>query len=199
VTVLADDLDPLAPSHPGLAGVHLLASGTAVGGGTPRAGACDIRCVGHDGGHHELDPPNSRSGRPSFARTNSTRTTEVIGLFEGAPPVRATVAMVTCRAYFLVTGRPRKSANAVDTFEQQRIRRAKGGRLFRHVERQHPRALPCPFRKSHPAWESHRRVESSHDRGRCSRFCIRSECSASTCSSRGDGLKSRTCFFVINS
>src|SRR5262245_10030080 len=23
---------------------------------------------------------------------------------------------------------------------------------------------PCPFRKSHPAWESHRRAESSHDR-----------------------------------
>src|SRR5215813_2973804 len=27
----------------------------------------------------------------------------------------------------------------------------------------------CPFRKSRPAWESHRRVESPHDRGRCSR------------------------------
>ena len=27
----------------------------------------------------------------------------------------------------------------------------------------------CPFRKSHPAWESHCWVESSHDRGRCSR------------------------------
>jgi putative pyruvate formate lyase activating enzyme len=32
----------------------------------------------------------------------------------------------------------------------------------------------CPFRKYRPAWESHRRVESSHDRGRCSRSCIRS-------------------------
>src|SRR5262245_3343435 len=49
---------------------------------------------------------------------------------------------------------------------------------------------PCPFRKSHPAWESHRRVESSRDRERCLRSCIRSECSASTCSSRGDGSKS---------
>src|SRR5262249_52605938 len=59
--------------------------------------------------------------------------------------------------------------------------------------------LTCPFRKSHPAWESYRRVESSHDLGRCSRFCIRSQCSVPTCSSRGDGLKSGTCFFVINS
>jgi len=30
-------------------------------------------------------------------------------------------------------------------------------------------ATGCPFRKSHPAWESHCRVESPHDRGRCSR------------------------------
>jgi hypothetical protein len=34
-----------------------------------------------------------------------------------------------------VTGRP-GIANALDTFERQRIRRAIGGRLFRHVERQ---------------------------------------------------------------
>ena len=46
---------------------------------------------------------------------------------------------------FLVTGRlgKMKVLNAVDTFERQRIRRAIGGRLFRHVERQHLRPLPC--------------------------------------------------------
>src|SRR5262249_33075098 len=38
----------------------------------------------------------------------------------------------------------------------------------------------CPFRKSRPAWESHRWVESSHDRGRCSRSSICSQCSSST-------------------
>ena len=32
-------------------------------------------------------------------------------------------------------------ANALDTFERQRIRRAIGGRLFRHVERQHLRGF----------------------------------------------------------
>jgi hypothetical protein len=35
----------------------------------------------------------------------------------------------------------------------------------------------CAFRKFHPAWESPRRVESSHERGRCSRSYIRSQCS----------------------
>src|SRR5262249_53119047 len=44
------------------------------------------------------------------------------------------------------------------------------------------------FRKSHPAWESHRRIESPHDRGRCLRSCIRSECSPSTCLSRHAGV-----------
>ena len=51
----------------------------------------------------------------------------------------------------------------------------------------------CTFRKFHPAWESHRRVESSHDRGRCSRSCIRSQCSLSISSSCRAGLKPRTC------
>ena len=59
--------------------------------------------------------------------------------------------------------------------------------------------MACPFRKSHPAWESHRRVESSHDRGRCLRPCICLESSSSTCSSRGAGLRPRTCSFAINS
>jgi hypothetical protein len=57
----------------------------------------------------------------------------------------------------------------------------------------------CPFRKFHPAWDSHREVESSHDWGRCSQSCNHSERSLSICSSRGAGLKPRTCFFVINS
>jgi hypothetical protein len=57
----------------------------------------------------------------------------------------------------------------------------------------------CPFRKSHPAWKSHRRVESSHDRERCSRSCLRSQCSPLTSSSRRAGLKPRTCSFAINS
>ena len=43
----------------------------------------------------------------------------------------------------------------------------------------------CPFRKFHPAWDSHRRAESSHDWGRCLHSFTRSECSSSTCSSRG--------------
>src|SRR5262249_22717521 len=46
-----------------------------------------------------------------------------------------------------------------------------------------PLGCTCPFRKSHPAWESHRRVESSHDRERCSRSFIRSQCSSLTSSS----------------
>src|SRR5262249_35586930 len=57
----------------------------------------------------------------------------------------------------------------------------------------------CPFRKSHPAWESHRRVESSHDRERCSRSFIRSQCSSLTSSSPRAGLKPRTCSSAINS
>src|SRR5262245_43967584 len=49
------------------------------------------------------------------------------------------------------------------------------------------------FPKIHPGWESHRDAESSHDQGRCSRSCTRSECSSSTCSSRGAGWKPRIC------
>src|SRR5262245_30195451 len=55
----------------------------------------------------------------------------------------------------------------------------------------------CPFRKFY--LDSRCKAESSHDRGRCSQSYTRSECSWSTCSSRGAGLKSRTCFSVINS
>src|SRR6266404_3359805 len=57
----------------------------------------------------------------------------------------------------------------------------------------------CPFRKFHPAWESRREPESSHDLGRCLQPCTCSGCSSSTCSSRAAGLKPRTCSFVINS
>src|SRR5438876_25810 len=55
------------------------------------------------------------------------------------------------------------------------------------------------FPKIPSGLESHRRVESSHDRGRCSRSYIRSQCSSSTSSSRRAGLKRRTCSFAINS
>src|SRR6059036_2981276 len=55
--------------------------------------------------------------------------------------------------------------------------------------------VACPFRKYHPAWDSRREVESSHDWGRCLQSCTRSECSSSTYLSRHAGLKPRTCFF----
>ena len=48
----------------------------------------------------------------------------------------------------------------------------------------------CPFRKFHPAMDSHREAEQS---------CTRLECSSSTCSSRGAGLKPKIYFSVINS
>src|SRR5439155_497335 len=48
-------------------------------------------------------------------------------------------------------------------------------------------------------WDSHGEAESSHDWGRCSQSCNHSERSLSTCSSRGAGLKPRTCFLVTNS
>jgi transposase len=71
---------------------------------------------------------------------------------------------------------------------------------LRFLRAELPRILTtCPFRKSHPARESQRQVESSHDRGRCSRSCIRSQCSSSTSSSRRAGLKRRTYSFAINS
>src|SRR5258707_11355311 len=57
----------------------------------------------------------------------------------------------------------------------------------------------CPFRKFDPAWDSHRRTESSHDWGRCLQSYTRSECSWSICSSPGAGCKPRTCFSAINS
>ena len=49
------------------------------------------------------------------------------------------------------------------------------------------------FPKISSGRESHRRIESSHDRGRCSRSCIRSQCSLSISSSCRAGLKPRTC------
>src|SRR5262249_43870024 len=79
-----------------------------------------------------------------------------------------------------------------------------GWQDFRFVPKSRTRMLRvvpqwCPFRKSHPAWESHRRVESSHDRERCSRSFIRSQCSSLTSSSPRAGLKPRTCSSAINS
>src|SRR5262249_44897043 len=56
---------------------------------------------------------------------------------------QAAVVVWRWRSRSQVVPQKPNSANAVDTFEGQRIRRASGGRLFRHVERQHPRALPC--------------------------------------------------------
>jgi cellulose biosynthesis protein BcsQ len=62
----------------------------------------------------------------------------------------------------------------------------------------HP-AGSCPFRKFHPALDSHREAESAHDWDRCSQSCTRSECSSSICSSRGSGLKPSSSSFDINS
>jgi hypothetical protein len=55
-------------------------------------------------------------------------------------------------------------ANALDTFERQRIRRAIGGRLFRHVERQHLRALLRLARSRYFALRSFDRERIAWDR-----------------------------------
>ena len=55
----------------------------------------------------------------------------------------------------------------------------------------------CPFRKLHPASDSPRAAESSHDLRGCLRSCTRSECSSPIYSSRGAGLKPRIYFSDI--
>src|SRR5215470_9487509 len=61
-----------------------------------------------------------------------------------------------------------------------------------------PERLTCPFRKLHPSLDSHREAESLHE-SRWLQSCARSECSSPTCSGRGAGFKSRTCFSGISS
>src|SRR5207248_9135700 len=55
------------------------------------------------------------------------------------------------------------------------------------------------FSKIRSGLDSRCEAESSHHSDRCLRSCTRSECSSPTCSSRGAGLRPRTCFSVINS
>ena len=84
-------------------------------------------------------PPSRASGAAAeFTDADGDDVPIPCGFLEVSPPI-------------LVTGcsRKLKYANALDTFEQQRIRRAIGGRLFRHVERQRLRALLCLARGFH--------------------------------------------------
>src|SRR6266851_10389366 len=106
-------------------------------------------------------------------------------------------AMTECRTIGFVSV-PQRGA-AAKTENQDRY----NGKENRHHDRDgtagSSKSPACPFRKFDPAWDSHRRRESSHDWGRCLQSYTRSECSWSICSSRGAGLKPRTCFSAINS
>jgi hypothetical protein len=68
------------------------------------------------------------------------------------------------------------------------------------VQRRHGQEnFDLSFPKISSGADSRREAESSHHPSRCLQSCTRSECSSPTRSSRGAGLRPRTCFSVINS